>query len=172
MCLPQIEQQRLVRQLAKAGSVSPSRKASQQSLAEGQPASGAGHKSEQHRKQSHDMGEEAPCIPVHADASAGPEPAWQQQSKRSHSPTPEGTEGKDTGYKLIPAVPEVPNRRASIGLPEAKRGLPSTLTAEGSPLPKQQEACGARAGDDTIDGAIEADLEALLGHLVSRAEHI
>ena len=172
MCLLQIEQQRQARQLAKAGSVSPSPKASRQSLAEGQLASNAVHKSEQQLKQSHDMGKETPCIPVHATASAGPEPAWQQQSKSSHGPMLEGTEGQQAGDKLIPAVPEVPHRRASIGLPCAKRGLPSTLTSEGSPLPKQQEACGAEAGDDIVDNLNEIDLEALLGHLVSRAGHI
>ena len=172
MCLLQVEQQRLARQLAKSASLSPSPKPSRQSLAKAQLASDATHKSEQQRKHSHDMGKEAPCIPVHADASADPEPAWQQQSKRSHGLMSEGTEGKETGYKLIPAVPEVPHRRASIGLPEAKRGLPSTLTSQGSPLPKQQEAYGAEAGDGMIDIPNEVDLEALLGHLVSRAGHI
>ena len=172
MCLLQIEQQRQARQIAKSASVSPSPKASRQSLAEGQLASGAGPNSEQQRKQSHDVGKEVPCIPVHANASAGPEPVRQQQSKRDHGPTLEGSEGEQAGDKLIQAVPEVPYRRASIGLPEAKRGLPSTLISQDSPLPKQQEACGAEAGDDTVDGATEADLEALLGHLVSRAEHI
>ena len=173
MCLLQVEQQRQARQLAKAGSVSPSPKASRQSLAEGQPGSAAGQASEQQRKQSNDRGKEAPCIPVHADASVGPESARQQQQSKTRSgPGPEGAEGKQIGNELIPAVPEVPNRRASIGLPEAKRGLSSAVPSEGSPLPKQQEAWGTEAEGDMVDGANEADLEALLGHLVSRAEHI
>ena len=173
MCLLQIEQQRLARQLAESASVSPSRKASWQPLAESEPASAAGHRSDKLCRQSHDNGKESPCIPVHADASVGSEPAWQQQqSERKVGPRLEGAEGNQAGNTLIPAVPEVPNRRASIGLAKAKRGLPSIVTSDGSPLPKQQDTYRAEAGGDMVDSANEANLEALLGHLVSRAKHI
>ena len=75
---------------------------------------------------------------------------------------------------LIQAVPEMPDRRASLGWPESNKGLnivrPSRQM-QGYPDSRQEEV-PLYAGESIVDDASEADLEALLGQLVNRAEHI
>ena len=84
------------------------------------------------------------------------------------------TQDAEEKESLIQAVPEVPEGRASLGWPDARKGSESMLPsgqARGVLLSSQQDAF-APAGESLVDSANEADLEALLGQLVNRAEHI
>ena len=75
---------------------------------------------------------------------------------------------------LIQAVPEMPERRASLGWPDAQKGLnivPPPRQTNAVPYSSQEEVY-SHAGGSTNDDASEADLEALLGQLVNRAELI
>ena len=75
---------------------------------------------------------------------------------------------------LIQAVPEMPRRKASMSWPDAKTGLnlvPPSRQTKGVPLSSQQDDCPDTRESNGDDGT-EPDLEALLGQLVNRAEHI
>ena len=90
--------------------------------------------------------------------------------RQKREPTVDGHSQAMKGREsLIQAVPEVPERRASMAWPDATKGLESM--ARGVLLSSQQDAY-APAGEGLVDSANEADLETLLGQLVNRAEHI
>lgn len=75
---------------------------------------------------------------------------------------------------LIQAVPEMPDRRASLGWPDANKGVNIVRhfwQMQGSPDSKREEV-PPYARESIVEDASEADLEALLGQLVNRAAHI
>ena len=98
-------------------------------------------------------------IPVHADSSNKPLSPQRAHLKQERAAGLKPIEARASEQCLIQALPESPTRKASMGWQGAKVGLPVALPPS--------------AGDDDVtNGASEADLEALLGQLVTRAEHI
>ena len=98
-------------------------------------------------------------IPVHADSSNKPLAPQRVRLKQERAAGLHHIEARASQQGLIQALPESPARKASMGWQGAKVGLPAALPPG--------------AGDnDVTNGASEADLEALLGQLVTRAEHI
>ena len=98
-------------------------------------------------------------IPVHADSSNEPLSPQRARLKQERAAGLNGIEARASEQGLIQALPESAARKASMGWQGAKVGLPVALPPS--------------AGDDGVtNGASEADLEALLGQLVTRAEHI
>lgn len=119
--------------------------------------------------------ERARTIPVHADSSTNSASAQQLHARQEHGLIYGDSGGARREEQLIQAVPEVPDRKASMGWSDAKRGLAIKLSpdqAKASPLAGQHDGLGIETGADVVDSAIAADLEALLGQLVNRAGHI
>ena len=97
------------------------------------------------------------------------------QLRRKHEPIADrAAQAAQAKESLIQAVPEMPDRRASLGRPDAQKGvniLPPSMQIKGAPHNSHEEVY-SHAGESTNDDVSEADLEALLGQLVNRAEHI
>ena len=102
-------------------------------------------------------------IPVHADSSNKPRgralSPQRARLKQERAAELNHIEARASEQGLIQALPESPTRKASKSWQGAKVGLSVALPPS--------------AGDgDVTNGASEADLEALLGQLVTRAGHI
>ena len=113
-----------------------------------------------------------------ADTS-GPDPVQKRDGvkqtghlrQKREPAAPQAGKGKE---RLIQAVPEMPNRKASMGWPDAKTGLnmvPPSRQTKDVPCSGQQDDC-PDTRESKSDSGNETDLEALLGQLVNRAEHI
>lgn len=117
-------------------------------------------------------------IPMHADSISShivnAEAPSQQllQKLDPHLASMRGIEPVRKAADLIQAVPEMPDRKSSVGWPESRKGLPAVLSPTQGSLFDLPDDPAVGTGEGITDSANEADLEALLGQLVNRAEHI
>ena len=97
------------------------------------------------------------------------------QLRQKHGPAADqAAQAGQAKESLIQAVPEVPDRRASLGWPDAQKGvniMPPPRQTKGMPHNSKEDLC-PHAVESTNNDATETDLEALLGQLVNRAELI
>ncbi len=97
-----------------------------------------------------------------------------QLRRKVEPPADRAAQAAQAKESLIQAVPEMPDRKASLGRPDAQKGVnivPPSRHPKGAPRNSHKEV-DFHAGESTNDDVSEADLEALLGQLVNRAEHI
>ena len=117
-------------------------------------------------------------IAMHADSLGSPivkaeAPSQQLQQKLDpHLASMRGIDPLREAADLIQAVPEMPDRKSSVGWPESRKDLPAMLAPAQGSLFDLDDDPAVGAGEGITDSANEADLEALLGQLVNRAEHI
>ena len=121
-------------------------------------------------------------IPMHADSLSSPmvkAKAEVPSQQLQHKLDPHLTSMRNIGplkesADLIQALPKMPDRKVSAGWPESRKGLPAMLSpaqSKGS-LFSLDDDPAVDSAEGITDSANEADLEALLGQLVNRAEHI